>query len=313
VRVKGLVLILSVAAVLTLAADTPAGGIDDRPCPNIAGENTHTCPSGTVGAPYGIKFRERDGSGCGPGRQTFHLDSGIAPPGLTLETDGTLTGTPVQAGRFQFYVEMREPQNEANCAGKETQKQFTLRIRKPLSIVSAPAIRTRSEVGVPFRLTLRAAGGTGIFAWELVAGRLPSGVRLHSRGSVDGAPRVAGTFRVTARVRDTEARYASWTGTLSVASRLLVRTARLPEATVGRPYRADVTAAGGAGPRTWKLERGRVPRGIRLARNGRFIGTPNEAGTFRIAIEVRDDLGVKSAKTLTIRVRRAPATVPRGR
>jgi hypothetical protein len=297
------------AAVLTAAADTPAGGIDDRPCPNIAGENTHTCPSGTVGTPYAIRFREREGSGCGPGRQTFHLDSGIAPAGLTLETDGTLNGTPVQAGTFQFYVEMREPQNETNCAGKETQKQFTLRIRKPLSVVSPPAIRTRSEVGIPFRLTLRAAGGTGTFAWELVDGRLPRGVRLRPGGSVAGAPRAAGTFRVTARVRDTEARYASWLGTLSIAPKLLVRTERLPEATVGRAYRAAVAAVGGAGPRTWKLAHGRLPRGIRLAANGLFTGMPKDAGTFRVTIEVRDELQVKSTKTLTILVRSAPGTV----
>ena len=35
-------------------------------------------------------FKEREGSGCGPGRQSFHLDSGTLAPGLTLEPGGIL-------------------------------------------------------------------------------------------------------------------------------------------------------------------------------------------------------------------------------
>jgi large repetitive protein len=215
-----------------------------------------------------------------------------------------LSGTPVQPGRFQFYVEMREPKNEVNCAGKETQKQFTLKIRKPLEIVSEPVVPLRSEVGVPFRMTLRARGGTGVYAWKVADGRLPMGVRLHTAGLVAGVPRVAGRFHFTARVRDTEARYLSWARTLDVAPRLRIRTERLPGATVGRAYSADLTAAGGGASRAWKLERGRLPRGIRLAAPGQFAGTPRQAGTFRFAVTVRDDLGGKAMKTFRIAVRR---------
>ena len=69
--------------------------------------------------PYSIRFVESDGSGCGPGRQTFHLDSGRLPPGLTLAQDGTLNGTAMQAGSFQFYVEMREPQDDPSKLRRE--------------------------------------------------------------------------------------------------------------------------------------------------------------------------------------------------
>ena len=154
--------------------------ISDETCPTIAGENTNTCPAGTVGAPYSISFRESDGSGCGPGRQTFHLDSGVLPPGLSLASDGTLSGTSLQPGSFQFYVEMREPEDDpASCAGKRTQKKFTLKIRRQLSIVADPFVTPRSEVGEPFSMTLRARG-----APASSPGRSPQDGSLPGSGSL---------------------------------------------------------------------------------------------------------------------------------
>lgn len=302
VSVRRFALILALVAALAVASDAPAGGISDETCPNARGENTNTCPPGTVGTPYSIKFVEREGSGCGPGKQTFHLDSGLLPPGLTLAPDGTLSGRSLLVGSFQFYVEMREPQDDpANCAGKTTQKQFTLKIRRQPWIVPAPAVLPRSEVGVPFRMTLRARGGSGIFAWTLVAGRLPAGLRLSVDGSIMGTPRSAGTYRFEAKARDTESRSLTWAATLSVAPRLVIRSRRLPAAKVGRLYKADLIATGGVAPKRWKLVRGRMPRGIRLAPAlGRLTGTPKEAGRQLVTVEVSDGLEVKRTKTFSV-------------
>jgi hypothetical protein len=310
VSISRLALIPVLAAALVVASDAPAGGISDEPCPNARGENTNTCPPGTVGTPYSIRFVEREGSGCGPGRQTFHLDSGVVPPGLALASDGALSGTPVQPGLFQFYVQMREPQNDpATCAGKRTEKQFTLRVRNPASIVAVPPTPPSSEVGVRFEMNLRARGGTGIFAWSLVHGPLPAGVRLRASGSIVGTPRKAGTYAITVRARDTEARVVTRTGTIRVAERLLVRTELLRKARVGRLYRADLTAAGGVTPKAWKVTRGRLPRGIRLAPAlGRLVGTPREAGRHRFTVQVRDGLGVRSTVMLALDVGSPPSS-----
>lgn len=210
-------ILLAVAIALADASAASAGGIADEPCPNARGEHTNTCPPGTVGAPYSIRFVESDGSGCGPGRQAFYVDSGLLPPGLTLAPDGSLSGIARQAGTFQFYVEMREPQDDPNnCAGKRTQKQFTLKIRQPPWITSRPAIPPEPEVGTSFRMTLRARGGSGVFVWALVAGKLPLGLRLRDDGSIVGTPRFAGTYRFVARATDTEERALRWPVTLVV-------------------------------------------------------------------------------------------------
>jgi Putative Ig domain len=301
-RARTLLFALGLVAALGVVADAPGGGISDETCPNVAGENTNTCPPGTLGAPYAIRFVEREGSGCGPGRQTFHLDSGILPPGLTLELDGRLSGTPNQPGRFQFYVQMREPDNDPeHCAGKRTEKQFTLRVRPQPFLVPASTLPPPSEVGVPFRMKLRARGGTGVFAWRLVGGRLPAGLRLHDDGSLGGTPRRAGTDKLEVRARDTEARTVTWPGTLVVAPRLFIRTRRLTTAVVGRAYSATLRADGGVAPRAWRLTRGPLPRGLHLVPAvGGLVGVPRTAGTYRVTFEVRDGLEVKSSRTIIV-------------
>jgi hypothetical protein len=119
----GLVALIALAG----CPDASAGGIADEPCPNVRGEHTNTCPPGTVGAPYSLRFVESEGAGCGPGSQTFHLDSGLLPPGLTLAEDGSLSGVALEVGSFRFYVEMRERQDDpSSCAGKRSQKQLAL-------------------------------------------------------------------------------------------------------------------------------------------------------------------------------------------
>jgi large repetitive protein len=299
---------VTLVAVLTVAPQAPAGGISDETCPNVAGEHTNTCPAGTVGVPYSIRFTESDGSGCGPGRQTFHFDSGILPPGMTLTPDGTLSGTSYQPGSFRFYVEMREPADDpANCAGKRTQKQFTLNIRRQPWIASFPAITSRSEVGVRFRTALRARGGSGIFAWSLASGRLPEGLTLFSDGSIEGTPRSDGTYRFTASATDTDGRTVAWKVALAVAPRLHVRSQRLPRAQTGRSYRAVLVSVGGVGPTTWTLTRGHLPRGVRLdSVRGRLTGSPSEAGTHIFTLEVRDRLRVTGTRDFRIVVAMHP-------
>ena len=288
---------------ISAVAASPAsgGGIADEPCPNAAGEHTNTCPAATIGEPYSIRFRETEGSGCGPGRQTFHLDSGGLPPGLALSPSGTLSGTPGVAGRYRFYVQMREPADDpASCAGKRTEKQFTLWVRRPLSL-TARAPLPRSEVGVPLRVALRARGGSGVFAW-IAPAKLPPGLRLRG-SSVVGTPRAAGTVELSARVRDTEARVAEWRGALRVAPRVALPEQRLPVARVGRRYRAGLRVEGGVAPHAWSLVAGRLPRGLGLLRGGRLAGTPAEAGRYPVTVRVRDALGAAALAPLTIVVR----------
>jgi Putative Ig domain len=307
-EIKRLASILVLAATLVVAAVAPAGGISDEPCMNVAGENTNTCPPGKVGAPYSLRFVEQDGSGCGPGRQTFHFDSGELPPELTLAPDGTLSGVPIDAGTFQFYVEMREPQDDpTHCAGKRTQKQFTLRICDQLGVVSSPAPPPRAEVRVPFRMTLSSCGGVGTLVWTLSTGVLPAGLTLRADGSIAGAPKAAGTYRFGVTATDVRWRVASYAGTVSVARSLRIRTPRIPPARVDHLYRAKLEPIGGVAPTVWTIKRGRLPRDIRFdTAAGVLTGVAEKSGTHRVTVEVRDGLNVRAIRTFSFVVLPCP-------
>ncbi len=150
-------------------------------------------------------------------------------------------------------------------------------------------------------MTLRARGGSGVFVWKVAAGQLPPGVRIGLDGSIAGTPRTPGTFRFAARAKDTEARSLIWQTKVSVAPTLRIQTRTVPAAKIGRRYSAALSADGGVAPIDWKLTRGRLPRGIRLASaHGELTGVPKEAGTHLVSLQVSDGLKVKKARTFRI-------------
>src|SRR6476661_2684311 len=92
-----LVVLAAVAAIGAPAAQ--AFGFDDGVNPT----------GGTVGTPYDFTFKGRNG--CPP--YIFVLVSGGLPPGLSMDSNGHVTGTPTQAGDFSFWLELRD----TGCVG----------------------------------------------------------------------------------------------------------------------------------------------------------------------------------------------------
>lgn len=56
-------------------------------------------PGGVVGQAYSTDLRNAASGGTKP--YTFTVDSGSLPPGLTLDSNGVLSGTPTTTGQFQ--------------------------------------------------------------------------------------------------------------------------------------------------------------------------------------------------------------------
>lgn len=317
VGLKGLAVlfVVALACAVTFVADAPAGGIADDPCPTVAGEHTNTCPPGTVGVAYSIRFHESEGSGCGPGKQTFTVDSGTFPPGLSLSSDGAVGGTPTQAGSFTFYIKMSEPVGEPGCAGEVTEKRFTIPINPgqstspPIQPAPPPLPKLTIGLGLP-QVPPGTVGATYSLAmtsnvpdaktWSIAAGALPPGLSIgRSDGVISGTPTTAGTYSFTvlaaidAQRSDTEAL------AIVVRDPLLVAAAstfagdgsnEAPPSEVGRPYRFALSATGGSQVYAWTLS-GSLPRGLRFWANGSIVGRPRVEGEFFFAVAVRDSEG----------------------
>jgi hypothetical protein len=90
-------------------------------CPDIV-INPISLPRGRIGTPYSQTLTAT--GDCTP--QGFSLLAGTLPPGLTLNPNGILSGTPTVLGNFVFLVRVT---NSCGCTGRRT---YLLRIRRSL-------------------------------------------------------------------------------------------------------------------------------------------------------------------------------------
>jgi hypothetical protein len=163
-------------------------------------------------------------------------------------------------------------------------------------------------MGVRFEAVFSATGGSGTNTWSIAGGALPDGFALSPTGTITGRPTATGRYSFTVSVADTEGRTATFSAIVSVAARLAISTLVLRPGKVGKPYRQRIGTTGGVEPEV-RVKQGPITRGLRFDRTlGVLSGTPLKAGTWRIVFEAVDSLGVKSVKTLLLRV--VPAKRP---
>ena len=224
---------------------------------------------------------------------TWYLQSGALPPGVTLSSDGVISGTPSAEGSYQFVVRA----DLLNGTPPAT-KTFTLGVHQPVAVTS-PFGSAAAEVGVPFRKALTAAGGSGSYTWSVSTGALPAGVAVDAAtGAISGTPQRAGTYSFVVTATDSEGRVATTSAALRVAAKLTIKTSRLRIATSAH---AKLATRGGVLPLRWKVVRGKLPAGVALsAKRGTLTGTARRSGSFRVTVQARDALGAKAQKTLVL-------------
>ncbi len=82
---------------------------------------------------------------------------------------------------------------------------------------------------------------------------------------------------------------------------LEISTLRLPAGTVGSTYSARLAATGGDGDFAWSVQAGALPPGLVLAASGSVTGTPTEAGSFDVTLNVTS-AGQTSSRAFSIEV-----------
>lgn len=235
-----------------------------------------TLPRGITGRLY---QRTLTASG-GMGERAWTVTAGSLPPGITLSTNGTVSGTPTAAGTFTFTVRV--------VSGAASASQVaTLQVVPPV-VIQTSALRGARQ-NVAYADTLRATGGTGSYSWSVMTGALPQGITLSSDGVLSGVSTVPGTasfavevvsgldvaFRILQLVTD---------GVLVITSPDTLRTASLLNA-----HADTLWATGGTGTYTWSVAAGALPPGLVLAGSGVISGTPAQNGTFHFTARVVSD------------------------
>ena len=129
----------------------------------------------------------------------FQLVGGALPSGLSLGTDGRLTGTPTVAGSFTLTVEVTD--SSTGTGPFTAQQQYTLQVVAPQIAFALPALPQATHASA-FDQTLAVTGGTAPYTYAVTAGSLPQGVALSAAGVLSGTPTASGRFSFTVEARD---------------------------------------------------------------------------------------------------------------
>ncbi|QJD86294.1 putative Ig domain-containing protein [Cohnella herbarum] len=160
---------------------------------------TGSLADGQTGVPY---YRVLEGSG-GNGSYQWSLIDGDLPPGLTLGSQGQLTGTPVPGSYGKYAITVRA--TDESVPVQTTTANLELKVLPPQLVLLAPSIHEDSDmkVGDYANIQLKAEGGSGSYDWTVVSGFLPKGMQLNARnGIIDGVPIESGDYEVTVQVKD---------------------------------------------------------------------------------------------------------------
>lgn len=229
---------------------------------------------------------------------TWSLVKGSLPDGLSLSTQGTISGTPSEAGAFTFTVRAQ------NDDGAST-KIFTILV--PFSEIRPPKITTESLpdsfINSPYGFRLKSTGTTPII-WTLADGStLPEGFTLTSTGYIYGTPKAVGTSSFTIKAENSAGTDTAAL-TLKISSypentKPTVTTEELEPAAKGAPYVCQLMASG-TPPFTWTIK-GKLPVGLSMTPSGLITGTPTKTGSSKVTFTVTNDYGSDVEKlTLTV-------------
>lgn len=164
-----------------------------------------------------------------------------------------------------------------------------------------------ATLGSSYKARLRAWSGTPPYTWQIVLGKLPSGLKLDASSALlFGTPTSKGTFQFTVGVKDSRLgrpQTANLSLTLTVApSPVVITTTTIPGGTQGQPFVVQLEATGGTQPYFWSVIDGSLPTGLTLdPLTGTLQGTPTNPGTFSFTILVADSSSPQITAVLVIK------------
>lgn len=256
---------------------------------------TTSFPPATIGQFYAVAF-----SASGGTLPYSWSTTGSVPPGLSVNSNGTISGYPTTTGSYNFTLRLTD------AAQNVVSKSFTIVVAGGSGgsfTITTSSPLPNAAVGQSYSVTLAASGGTAPYQWAVST--LPAGLALNSQtGAISGTPTAAGTTTFTVQATDANQKTATANFSLTVNASPLSITTQSPlfAGTIGVPYSQPFSATGGKPPYTWSVPSGNTG-GLTLdSATGTLHGTPAAAGTFTFVVQVTDSTGATASQSFSVAV-----------
>lgn len=268
---------------------------------------------------------------------TWALSAGSLPSGLSMGSNGVISGTvsPQADNTFQIRVRVTDALNIS------AEKDLTLSLRTtPLTLrdqATPPSyLLNQASINLPNTIfggsneisyTLTNTTAAAINVATVLSGADASEFSAIVRTSVGGVMRIineldansSATLTIAFQPTDNskasaraclltisnrlDAALTLHLGGTPLAAPLQINTSSLPAATSATAYTSTLSAQGGLTPYTWSLTAGSLPSGLSLASNGLIGGTVGRlvSGSYNLSFQVTDATGATSpTQSLTL-------------
>ncbi len=249
----------------------------------------------------GVQLTMKSGTGVPTATWT---STSTLPAGITLNPDGTFSGSPTAATSAMTIVATLH-----DGFLRTATTSFTWTVLAGVT-AAAPTPAPSSIVGTAITpVTLTASGGTGSpYTWTDPTGSLPPGLSLatvSNQGKISGTPTQAGAYPVTVTVTDSGGHTGTATWTWTVGNPPIVATNPGPRtSTKSAPASLSLTYTGGTGAVSWTATS--LPPGLSITSAGVISGSPTTVATTNVTVTVTDSIHGTSSQTFAWSVVAAP-------
>ncbi|MFL6277905.1 MAG: putative Ig domain-containing protein [Blastocatellia bacterium] len=154
---------------------------------------TEALPNATQGLSYTAHLEAA--GGVAP--YAWTLDIGTLPDGITMQSDGTISGRGNAVGTYAFTVRVKDAVGTSS-----THTLFILVVPPPPPLVIQTVQLPETSAERPYSQTLQATGGVPPYTWSVSSGSLGQGLNLSANGVISGTPASPGTAVFVVRVTD---------------------------------------------------------------------------------------------------------------
>ena len=233
---------------------------------------------------------------------TFSIDSGTLPKGITLNSSGTLTGTPGPGtgGTYSLVVKA------SNGVLTDATQVFTLTVNQ------APMIKSANQT----TFTTGLFGSFSAFAtgfpspvFSISSGVLPRGISLDASGALTGVPisGAGGTYSFTIKAANgvNPDSTQSFFLVVNQAPTFISSNKATFTAGISNSFKVQTN---GFPTATFLIASGNLPTGISLDPSGALTGTPGPGtgGTYSLVVKASNGVLTDATQVFTLTVNQAP-------